>query len=204
MTIKTRHRHAVALIDENHNHRLEVSEALLSFYDIDLYDDSKTVIAKINNNIPDLILVGSSDNPAQTLGFISRLRQEEDLSTIPLIFIANNKNQQLIEKAETLGANSVIIKPYLRSALINAISTLINANIEKSWEELPPLQKQALKGTVAAFNSIADVISAGEPLQFNEVKDACVPLVEAIKNNDFSTLNKNLKHLASNIKIIDS
>ncbi|MEI6730466.1 MAG: HD domain-containing phosphohydrolase [Pseudomonadota bacterium] len=194
MSIISKHRHAVALIDENNNHRTEVSAALLSFYDIDLYNDYSVAVSKITANIPDIILIGSSRNPAQSLGFIRILQQDEFLAKIPIVFIANENNEKILADAKSYGASDTIVKPYRKSLLINTISALLNANVEKEWNELPPLQQKALRGTVDVFNSIADIIAAGEPLDFASVKDACIPLVESIENNEFKSILNGVKN----------
>jgi putative nucleotidyltransferase with HDIG domain len=53
---------------------------------------------------------------------------------------------------------------------------------------LPSLQRQALTGTLELFNGISNVISNGEPIPYEAVRDACKPLVEAVANNDFKSI----------------
>lgn len=184
---------AVAIVDENGHHRSEVSTALLSFYSVDPYDDLKHALKQIAMNPPEVILVGDLPQSSKMLNFIDNARQEIKLAEVPIVFI-NESSTDKTMAAKAFGANAVLIKPYRASMLINTISSLINAKVEHEWEELPPLQYKALKGTVEAFNNIADYISAGEPLPYDEITNACVPLVDAIKQNSFKSILSGLKN----------
>jgi putative nucleotidyltransferase with HDIG domain len=193
MNVASGSRHAVAIVDENGSHLSEVTEALLSFYNVKPYHDINSAHGDLVAHPPEIILVGDLAQSPKMLNFIDSARQESRLAEIPIIFI-NDNNSDKIAAAKAFGADAVLIKPYRRSMLINAISSLINAKVEREWEALPPLQYKALKGTVEAFNNIADYISEGEPLPFNQIKDACVPLVEAIKKNNFKSILSGLKN----------
>jgi DNA-binding response OmpR family regulator len=40
-----------------------------------------------------------------------------------------------------------LVKPFRRSELINAISKQLNGQVERSWQDLPTDQRNALEGT---------------------------------------------------------
>jgi len=186
-------KHSVAIVDANSRHQAEVSDALLSFYVVHPYTDCTAALAGLNMAPPALILVGEYVPPATGIQFILALRQEIAFADTPVIYIADRDDGENTDKALLAGASSCLVKPYLRSVLIKAISAQLNASVERSWEVLPPLQREALKGTVEVFNNIADVISSGNPLPYGVVKDACLPLVGAINNNDFKSILNGVK-----------
>jgi putative nucleotidyltransferase with HDIG domain len=187
-------KHAIAIVDESNRHRKEVCDALLSFYDVVPYENIKHALFGVTGDAPDLILVGEHVPTSLAINFIYSVRKDTTLSHIPIIFITDNKDSKAADGALTMGANAIVKKPYLSSTLINAISALLNANVEREWEQLLPVQRKALKGTVEVFNSIADVIAKGEPLPFAQVKNACEPLVEAISNNQFKSILNGVKN----------
>src|SRR5690606_28826524 len=108
---------------------------------------------------PALVLVGEKAPPTGGVDYIKALRKEKNFATVPIIFLAAHKNSKGASAARDAGASDHLFKPYLRSSLINIISSKLNAKVENDWEALPPVPKKALKATVDAFNKIADVIS---------------------------------------------
>jgi len=186
-------RHSVAVVDANIRHSQQIAEALLSFYAISSYADGTNALAALSLNPPGLILVGDKVGAQAGLRFIKALRQVSALSHTPVLFIAERADSDVINAAMAQGADAYLVKPYRRSSLIRAISTQLNASIEKKWEALPILQSTALKGTVEAFNDIADVIASGETLPFGAVSDACSPLIEAVQKNEYKGILNGVK-----------
>jgi len=78
--------------------------------------------------------------------------------------------------------------------LMDVISTNINRAVERRWETLPKVQRDALVGTVTAFNSIHELIRQDRPISFSSVVDACTPLVEAVGNRQFKEILRAVRH----------
>ncbi|MGB4107612.1 MAG: HD domain-containing phosphohydrolase [Alphaproteobacteria bacterium] len=186
-------KHAVALIDST-SHRGEVEKALTSFYEVASYSDGREALKKLAAQPPAIILVGEEVTPGSSLSFIRAARGERALSEIPVLYIIDKKNFGLIAEGKAAGTSDFITKPYRRSELIKAISRQLNASIEHEWEALPVLQRSALKGTADVFGNLADVLSTGETLPLNAVKDAVQPLVTAIENNDFKAILEGVRN----------
>jgi putative nucleotidyltransferase with HDIG domain len=177
--------HSVAIVDESSAHRSQVAAALLSFYEVADYADSARAMAAFRSVLPALVLVGESVPPGSGYDFVRRLRHGLGLADLPVIVVVGQDDPPTRGAVVRCGANAHLVRPYWRSALIRTISSLLNGDIERKWNTLPPLQREALKGTVAVFNSIADVIDKGEPIIYKAVSDACSPLVEAVNKSDF-------------------
>jgi HD-GYP domain-containing protein (c-di-GMP phosphodiesterase class II) len=178
-------KHFVAIVDASATHRSQIAAALLSFYKVTDYQDAAHALAAFQSVLPALVLVGESVPPGSGYDFVRRLRDEPDLIDVPVVMVVGKDDPSNRIAVVRCGANDHLVKPYRRSALIRTISNLLNRDVERRWDALPPLQHDALKGTVEVFNSISDVIDKGEPIAYQTVSDACSPLVEAVNKSDF-------------------
>jgi putative nucleotidyltransferase with HDIG domain len=189
----TGNKHTIALVDADMRHQEEVRQALLSFYFVHAYSDPVEAAAGMNLHPPELVLVGEKMPPAGGVAYIKALRKEKKFSALPILYIAEHGQAKVAAAARAAGASGALEKPYLKSHLINAISGKLNAQTEDAWEKLSPVPRKALKSTVEAFNRIADVISTSRPLPYGDASQACEPLVEAIKRNEFKAILDGLK-----------
>lgn len=178
----------VAIIDSNKKHREQVSAVLMSFYDVAAWDNAWEAVLNISKDPPALILVSAQVRPGSSEEFIGSVRQNVLLRDVPIVYIAESRNDPRILRTKAAGADGYIVQPYPRSLLIKTISEHLNASIEHEWEELKPLQRDALKNSVGVFNTIADVLVTGETVSFSSVKGNCQPLVEAIARDDYTSI----------------
>ncbi len=186
-------KHLVAIVDTNSRHRDMVAEALLSFYTVHAYANPANAMSGMLLSPPKLILVGQRVGAGNGAHFIRELRREKFLSTAPVIFIIDNEDFRTLDTIRDLGIKDYLVKPYHRSALINAISKQLNGRVEHSWQDLPPTQRKALQGTLSAFNGIADDIANGNPLPYGTVSDSCDAIVEAVNNDELGSLLHQIK-----------
>ncbi|MTJ81470.1 MAG: HD domain-containing protein [Telmatospirillum sp.] len=186
-------KHIVAVVDGNSQHRDEVAQALLSFYTVHPYADQSSALAGMLVSAPKLILVGQHVGTGSGATFIRDLRREAGLSRIPVLFVVDNEDMRTWDTIRDLGIRDHLVKPYRRSALINAISRQVNGSVEKSWIQLPPVQRKALEGTLSVFNSIADQMAGGAPLSFAAIADPCSAIVDAVHNDDFAPLLERIR-----------
>lgn len=187
-------KHTVVLIDKNIDHRKEVMDALMSFYNILPYDNITAAMDAIKRAQPGVVLVDEDAPPQGGYEMVRQLRQQESVKDIPVIVLLSSDNREKIAGAKECGADSWLVKPYRRSELIKKISNLLNAAVERQWDNLPPLQAKVLKGTVEVFNNIADTIASGEPIAYKEVSEACVPLIEAVNTDNFMGILHGVKN----------
>jgi putative nucleotidyltransferase with HDIG domain len=187
-------RHSVAVVDANSHHREEVSRALLSFYRVTAFADPANALTTLSTTAgPGLIVVGEQVGVHGGIRFIKALRQVGVLNRTPVIYVMDRDDPYVAAEARAAGADDCLVKPYRRSSLVAAISACLNIGVERKWESLPALPRQALKGTVEAFNNISDIIASGEPLPYGEVTQACTPLVEAVNMNNFKAILNGVK-----------
>jgi len=186
-------RHLIAIADGSSRQSEMVRSALVSFYVTVEYPDKIRALAGMGIVPPSLVLVDQDLPPSGGLEFINTLRRDRILSNVPAVLLISQDDPTLRQAAEQAGARACLLKPYRRSELVRVISTHLNYGVERKWESLPPLQRQALKGTVEVFNSISDVIDKNEPIAYDNIRDACAPLVEAVQGHDFRAILDSIK-----------
>ncbi|MDH5723084.1 MAG: HD-GYP domain-containing protein [Alphaproteobacteria bacterium] len=176
----------IGIIDSNDKHRAMLSDALSPFYEVKTWDDVWKALKDIAEKPPAVILVASSVSPGSPLHCIKQLRKIVTLDDRPILYLAaeQGSGKTLVDIKEA-GAQSYMKAPINFGELKDFVSKNLNAGIERDWEALPDLQRDALKNSVNVFNGIADSLMTGEPVSFTDVKDNCKPLVEAIGNNEF-------------------
>jgi putative nucleotidyltransferase with HDIG domain len=183
----------IALVDADENHRQKVTRGLMSYYDMRVFSDTERALDELLQKPPILILINSTTKPETSVDFIRRLKQNETLKDISVIYIAASETDENIETAKAVGADSTITKPYPISTLIRTISQELNENIEDQWEALPTVQRNALRNSVDVFHNIADVLMTGESVSFTKIKSNCQPLVDVIESHDFDSILDGVK-----------
>ncbi len=187
-------KHTVVLIDKNADHRQEVLSALMSFYNVLPYDNIPAAMDAIKRALPGVVLIDEDAPPHGGYESVRQLRQQESVKDIPVILLLSSDSREKIAAVTECGADSWLVKPYRRSELIKKISQLLNAMVERQWDDLPPLQAKVLKGTVEVFNNIADTIASGEPIAYKDVSEACLPLIEAVNTDNFMGILHGVKN----------
>jgi HD-GYP domain-containing protein (c-di-GMP phosphodiesterase class II) len=178
----------VAVVDPSEGQRRQLEHALTSFYRIASYASTAEAMAALPHALPCAVVVDRGASTAVAMDFIRSLRWREELAGVPVVFISSVDDGDTRAEALKNGADAFLVKPYRRSALIRAISAQISKAVERRWETLPPLQRNALFDTMEVFNGVSDVIDRGEPIAYAKVTDACAPLVEAVGSGEFKAI----------------
>ena len=189
--------HLLVIIERNDQHRRLIKDALISMYNIIEFSDTTDIIPELKKLQPAMILIGENLWSCSGAELVFRIHRDPIVANTPTLLFLSSDHADKIAAAEHCGATAWLVQPYRRSALIKAISKQLNAKVEKEWEKLSPLQARALKGTVDIFNNLSDVIEKGEPIAYDQVRDACTPLVEVVNYGDF-------KHILSGVKSHDN
>ncbi len=174
----------ICVVESNAKHRNDIARALMSFYRVEVFEDGHKAL-DVMTQTPPAALVMDQDLPSingETL--LDKVRKTGTMARMPVILTA----QRGSEPSSVPDMCSILSKPFKRSVLLNTISHEVNAGVEKAWEEIEPVQKAALKNTVAQFNQISDMIDEGTPVPYEDVKESCAPLVEAVSNNNYKQI----------------
>jgi putative nucleotidyltransferase with HDIG domain len=177
----------VAVIDSNADHRRQVGQALLSFYQVAEFPSFDLAMEELAGAPPLVLLADEKTLPS--LGGDPVKAARLAMPGVPVILTTNRTIAQLGSTA----ADAYLEKPFRRSRLIKTISGLVNKSIEAKWEALAPQYRNSLQNTVDSYNNISDLIDRGQPLEYGEVTEACSSLVEAVSSGDFKVILDNVK-----------
>lgn len=178
-------KHILVLVDSNEEHRKQMVSALMSLYNIVEFENAAEAASYIGKGDIGAVVVSEETQPRGGFELVRDLRNNRRRKALPILMVLNGNFSGSIASAYECGADGWVTKPYKRSDLIRLISKQFNASIEAKWKKLPPLEAQALAGTVEMFNSLSDIIEKGEPIEYEDAKEACAPLVEAVNSGSF-------------------
>jgi putative nucleotidyltransferase with HDIG domain len=168
--------------------RQEIEQNLKSFYMFESFDGETEISERLETSIPTAIIVDEVLPPMGGAGFVAKVRKNEETKATPIVFTAEKKNAEMIAEATSYERVFLVERPFKRGTFVSALSSGVNASIEAKWNDVEPTQKKALKETLSSFNSIANLIQEGEPIPYDDVRDSCAPLVEAVQNNNFKDI----------------
>lgn len=174
----------VVVIDAHANHRQQVAGALRLFYEVADFAEARRALGALVEQPPHAIVLDESAADQGGTAFIPLLRAEAALAKVPVVLTAAASGVSVWEVRRS-GADAFLEKPFRRSVLLRAVSDLINTAVEISWQGLPVTASKALRQTVDTFNTLADGLARGEPVEYAAVKEACTPLVEAVTNREY-------------------
>jgi len=186
-------RETVYVVTANAAHLEELKQTLLSFYVVRVFNDVGAAMAATLQVPPTAVVLDEAILTGKPGEMLQRMGEQETTKDVPVVFTVKKGHIGLY--LQDIGRKSItcLEKPYKRSDLINAISAQVNKQVEKTWETIETVQKQALVNTLQSFNSIADLIDDGEPIPYDKIKDSCQPLVQAISAGSYKDLLKGVR-----------
>ncbi len=183
----------VYVVTSSPTHLEELQQALLSFYLIRTFSDARAATAVSAQNPPTAVVLDEDFLSGKPGDVMRQLAENEKTKNVPIIFTFKKGRLNLYMKDLGRPEISCLEKPYKRSELIGAISSQVNKKIEKTWETIEPVQRKALTNTLESFNSIADLIDEGQPVPYENVKESCAPLIEAVSGGSYKDLLKGVR-----------
>ena len=142
---------------------------------------------------PDLILLDIELPEANGLEVLSKIRDYESMKHTPVIMISSHREKETVLRAVKNGANDYIVKPINVGVLLAKVSEWINATNEQQWKLLPVRQQSALGLLKVSMASALGSAVKGRGLPYQELKNACRGLMEAIEEDGFSGMLKSLE-----------
>jgi len=185
-------KHLIAIMESDGEHWRSLGEALTSYYELIIQQRASTdAFETLYVRQPALVIAGSTIKPRNSIDAIKKIRKQEP--HIPILFIAENAEDDMIKDAEAAGVAGVLTKPYKRSELIAKTTEILKTNIEKEWESLPESPRKALQQSSSIFSAISDVLITGETIKFEDIKDNCGSLVEVVESGNFTDILDGVK-----------
>ncbi|MBI1208223.1 MAG: HD domain-containing protein [Azospirillum sp.] len=178
----------IAVVDDYDKRRRHIASVLRPLYRVVEYSSSVRAVHGLGMAPPGLVLVDQDTLPHGGPEFVRLLRQNEACRKVPVVLIAKNDKDNLAEIINQCGANAFLPRPFRRSTLIKCVSALMNAQVERKWDELPTVQRVALRKSLDLFNSISDALDEGGSIEVPVLEAAFSPLVEAVTNQEFQAI----------------
>ncbi|MEI6559089.1 MAG: HD domain-containing phosphohydrolase [Rhodospirillaceae bacterium] len=179
---------SIALVDSNPNDRKALAHAIQSFYSVSQFTDADSALDGLRRAAPALIIVDEMVTPCGAYDFVSMVRADRTLAEIPAVVVSALDLKNVKDSIRRCGGNGYLPKAWKPGGALKTISVTLNKAVERKWETLPELQREALKGTLAIMNKIPEALAAGTPISYTEFKKTCVPLVNLIYLTDVKGL----------------
>ncbi len=155
----------ILLIDDDS----EFSELLNRFlkpegYQTSLASSGKVGLWLAKNVLPDLIFLDIKMPNMDGFEVCQRLRENQNLTHIPVIFLSAHGNEENKIKAFSLGGTEFLQKPVSKETFLNTV----RAHLDKSeiWSDLKEIESQAQYDETEEVPSQKDHIITGEKKQY--------------------------------------
>jgi len=186
-------KHHVYMVSGNESYLEELSNVISPYYHARAFADTSELIDELFSGLPKTLIIDATQSGTSALRFISAVRVNFDSKQLPIIFTVMGAQESWITEANKVTGLKCLEKPYQTSQLLSTISDQINAHTESQWDEIEPVQQQALKKTLSFFNSIAGKIMSGEAVEYSELTDSCEPPVEAVSNKNYQDILRSIR-----------
>jgi response regulator RpfG family c-di-GMP phosphodiesterase len=186
-------RTTVVVIDGERSHLAELTAGLSPYFNVTGFTDSTRTILFLAENPPGAIVLDERVFPRGGASILAQILALEGLAGAPIICTSETPNSDFFPMALAMGACKTFAKPVSLRSLISAIEDAVGRALERTWEDIEPVQRSALTKTVAAFNGISDLVIKGEPLPLGRVRESCEPLVEAVRRDDYKEMLRGVR-----------
>ena len=106
-------RHTVMAVDDVLINLMILESILEEDYDVKTVTSGEEALVKMDEEKPDLVLLDLSMPDMDGFELVERMQKDENLSSIPVIFVTGEKDVYSEEKGLALGAVDYIKKPYI-------------------------------------------------------------------------------------------
>ena len=164
--------------------RGDLTNALTKYYHVFPFSNAEEAMEAMTTLRPDATLVDVNMPPKGGLSMVRQVRASDTLKNLSIVVITDKKTPAMSDEVKYSGADEVLVKPFRKSFLLKAVSQGVNSAVEKGWENLPDLQKRALKETVGVFRNCFAEADVDKPLPMADIEKSCEPLIEAISDQN--------------------
>jgi len=116
----------VLIVDDSRSMRRLITMALKHIGETDIVEaeDGVQAIYKLQDAVPDLILLDWNMPNMSGLQFLKRIKSHEKLQHIPVVMVTSEGNSSEIQEALDEGAESYVVKPFEPQDLAQRIRDL--------------------------------------------------------------------------------
>lgn len=191
--LETSGRNYLYAVSDSDQYLSQIEQAAHSFYRTRMFKDPSELLDTLHQKIPSALVIDAKLEGMSGIDMISQARSLLSSDKLPIVYtIPSNRTDQIMAASGFSGVKT-LEKPYRRTELLHAIASQVNSAVEADWENIEPTQKAALKNTLESFNSIADLISEGEPVEYNNVTTSCEPLIKAVQDQNYKDMLRGVR-----------
>ncbi len=183
----------IYVVTNTQKRREELGGVLSRFFDLSMFDTTSKAGKSLMEKAPDVVLVEIELTRKGGLNPLLTSAGRAEGNHPPFIFIGQ-KGESFDALVTEFGETSRYLRwPITARKLIDTIGELISKGVEKSWDELPEIQKKPLKLTVEEYKNIATAIERNEPIDYNSAAESCAPIAEAVRGGAHHDLLKSVQ-----------
>ena len=150
----------VLIVDDEPTNINIVAEILHSYYNIQIATSGETALEMIAIKKPDLILLDINMPGMSGYEVANKLKNSENTSSIPIIFLTAENDSKSIQKGFNNGAVDYILKPFFKEELQARVSTHLkifelNNSLEETVDTLE-IKMEEIDQTKKEFETIFD------------------------------------------------
>ena len=166
----------------------ELYSVLATDFDVTVESDAVKALDGLENRRPLALIVDENIKPIGGMKFLERAGGRLGKQMMPSLLLISKQQETFVQKTAYLGEAADMIKPIQWNLLRTKISEAVNSGVEKSWDQLPPVQRSVLKETVGIFRDCFGSIQHGAPIPVAKIEESCRPLVQAVTDNQVTGL----------------
>ena len=173
----------IAAIGTNAELIAQVQSILATYFEIKIFTDTDRAIDALQQDQFYAIIVDNNVKPTGGLPFFERTKKINRIEAIPKVLLIEPHSEKLVQESDFGIDFEYLVNPIKRHHLLEKVSEGVNAGVEKSWENLPTVQRKVLTETVGIFRDTFKVMHDGGAIPVHEIEQSCSPLVEAVEND---------------------
>jgi response regulator RpfG family c-di-GMP phosphodiesterase len=186
-------KHLIFITSGNDRFMSELVTVSSPFYNAVPFAEKSRLFDELSVRLPKVLILDSTKTDTTAITFVSKIRAQYNSDQLPIVLTISPTKEDQIAEARKFPGVHILEKPFRPIQLFNVISQRINANIEASWNSIEPVQRSALKLTLKSYNSIANMIIDGAPIDYANLAQSCEPLVEAVQNHNYHEILRGLR-----------
>ena len=125
--------------------------ALRAEFDVAVEYDAFKALDDLESRRPMALIIDENIKPMGGLKFLERAAVRLAKQMVPALLLISKQQETFVQKTAYLGETAYLIKPVDWARLRAKISEAVNAGVEKSWDQLPPVQRSVLSNRVKAW-----------------------------------------------------
>jgi HD-GYP domain-containing protein (c-di-GMP phosphodiesterase class II) len=174
----------IFIVHSNPYERMFLETVIGEYFETRSFSNCDIALKSFSRPAPAAVVVDEMAIPSGAYEFLRILRREAALAAIPVAVCSSASFNEAIGTIRSHGGDAYLSKSWGGERIVDAVSAVIDRSVEASWEALPEPQSLALRSSFDALRGINGAIVSGTPLPYKEIKQACLPMVKLIYENN--------------------